>query len=142
MGLTRKVYDLSTTTVLALPSAASTTVNGTMIDLGSVPNDVLAENLEVHLSFPALSTTIAPDTRTFIFSIEDSADNSTYAALDPVASKTYTGAGSAGISAVAATAPFQFKLPPNVKRYIRVKCVSGASTTDASALSYTVRLAY
>ena len=142
MGLTRKVYDLSTTTVLALPSAASTTVNGTMIDLGSVPNDVLAENLEVHLSFPALSTTIAPDTRTFIFSIEDSADNSTYAALDPVASKTYTGAGGTGISAVSALAPFQFKLPPTVRRYIRVKCVSGASTTDASALSYTVRLAY
>ena len=142
MGLTRKVYDLSTTTVLALPSAASTMLNGTMIDLGSVPNDVLAENLEVHLSFPALSTTIAPDTRTFIFSIEDSADNSSYSALDPVASKTYTGATSSGIGAVAATAPFQFKLPPNVRRYIRVKCVSGASTTDASALSYTVRLAY
>lgn len=142
MGYIRKVYDLTTTTVLAMPSAASTTVDGTMIDLGSVANEVLAEGLEVHLSFPALSTTIAPDTRTFIFSIEDSADNSSWAALSPVASKTYTGAGGAGVSAVAATAPFQFKLTPNVRRYIRVKCVSGASTTDASALSYTVRLAY
>ena len=53
MGLTRKVYDLTTTTVLALPSAASTTVNGTMIDLGSVANDVLAEGVEVAESKPA-----------------------------------------------------------------------------------------
>ena len=142
MGYTRRVYDLNTTTVLALPAAASTTVNGTSIDLGSVSNDALAEKLEVHLSFPALSTTIAPDTKTFTFSVEDSADNSSFAALDPALSKVYTGAGGAGISAVSASAPYQFKLPPGVRRYIRVKCVSGALTTDASALSYTTRLAY
>jgi len=142
MAYLRKVYDLTQTTVLALPAGASTTVNGTSIDLGAVANDALAEKVEVHLSFPALSTTIAPDTRTFIFSVEDSADNSSFAVLDPVLSKTYTGAGGSGISAVSASAPYQFKLPPGVRRYIRVKCVSGASTTDASALSYTVKLGY
>jgi len=125
----------------ALPAAASSTVNSTSFDLGDaiagVPF-VTTETINLVVIAPALTTTILPDTRTMTYTVQDSADDSSYAAIGTLAAQVQTGAGGAG----AATATYTFKLPPNTRRYIRLSIASGASTTDASATSAVFELAF
>ncbi len=133
MGLALK--DTQVKGTRALPSAASTTVDGAAIDLGhSSFGDFVAET-EFKLSAPAVNTTMAPDTRTFTYSIlhSDNSDLSSPTVL--IASCiVQTGAGGAG----AAAATYTFRVPVDVKRYIGARVVSGASTADASTVSATL----
>jgi hypothetical protein len=121
----------------ALPSAASTTVNGAAIDLGhSSKGDVVAP-FDVKISAPAVNTTMAPDTRTFTYSLIQS-DNADLSAPDVINSAciVQTGAGGAG----AAAATFTTRVPVDAKRYLGVRITSGASTADASTVSATLEL--
>jgi hypothetical protein len=137
----RAILDANYIVSVTLPAGASTTVNGTSLDLGDVVSGisyVTTETVNLVVNAPALSTTIAPDTRTMSYIIQDSANNSAFAAIGTLATQVQTGAG--GVGAAAAT--YTFKLPPNTRRYIRLSIVSGASTTDASALAATFELAF
>lgn len=137
----RAILDGNTIITVTLPSAASTTVNGTSIDLGDALAGVpypTTEIVNLVVLAPALSTTILPDTRTMSYVIADSADNSSFTAIGTLATQVQTGAGGAGASA----ATYTFKLPPGTRRYIRLQITSGASTTDASSKSATFELAY
>lgn len=116
----------------ALPAAASTSTTSAVIDFGL--DTVKPSNLELDLAIPALSTTIAPDTRTVTAIIETST-TSNFAAVDAtIFSRILTGAGGAGI---AAQTGLRCRLPSNCARYVRAKITFGASTTDGSAVSAT-----
>ena len=137
----RAILDANYIVTRALPASASATVNSASLDLGDAVSGIpyaTTETLNLQVLAPALSTTVAPDTRTMTYVVADSADNSTFAAIGTLASQVQTGAG--GVGAAAAT--YTFKLPPNTRRYIRLQITSGASTTDGSALSATLQLAF
>lgn len=126
----RNIQDASLNpAALTLPAAASTTVNGAAIDLGT--DTFKSSEFEVELSVPALSATIAPDTRTFTVSFELSTAANFATVARTVYSKVMTGAGGVGIAA----SIHRLRIPSDSERYGRWKVVSGASTTDASALS-------
>jgi hypothetical protein len=119
----------------ALPSAASTTVDGAAIDLGHGSFGDFLAAMELKLTAPALTTTMAPDTRTMTYSIihSDNADLSSPTVLY-TSVIVQTGAGGVG----AATTSFTCRLPVDVKRYVGVRIVSGASIADSSAVSATL----
>lgn len=133
MGLALK--DAQVKGTRALPSAASTTVDGAAIDLGHGAFGDFVAQVEFKLTAPAVTTTMVPDTRTQTYSIIHS-DNSDLSSPTVLISSliTQTGAGGAG----AATTNATFRVPVDVKRYLGVRIVSGASTTDSSAVSATL----
>lgn len=119
----------------ALPAAASATVTSTAIDTGAATSLASQQGIEYLLTAPALTTTMAPDTRTMTYTIKWSAN------ADLSAPTTYitgaivqTGAGGVG----AALATFRFKLPSTAARYVFFTVTSGASITDSSAVSATL----
>lgn len=117
-----------------LPAAASTSTQSTGVDLG--PETFKGGDVELQIDVPALSTTIAPDTRTATYIIETST-TSNFAAIDQTLySEVFTGAGGAGIPAKTK----RVRLPSNCARYARAKVTFGASMTDASALSATLKV--
>jgi hypothetical protein len=135
MGFAVKDAQLKNTR--ALPAAASSTVDGAAIDLGHGSLGDFLANAELKVTAPAVTTTMAPDTRTFTYSVIHS-DNADLSAASVLYSSVIvqTGASSAG----AATASVTVALPVDVKRYVGVRIVSGVSTTDASAVSATAEL--
>jgi hypothetical protein len=121
----------------ALPAAASSTVDGAAIDLGHGSFGDFVAPAELKVSAPAVNATMAPDTRTFTYSVihSDNADLSSPSILHS-AVITQTGAGGVGAAATTATV----RPPVDVKRYVGVRVVSGASTADASAVSATLEV--
>lgn len=119
----------------ALPAAASATVDGAALDLGHGSFGDFVANAEFKLSAPAVDTTMAPDARTFTYSIihSDNADLSSPTVLYPSVI-VQTGAGGAG----AAASDYTCRLPVDVKRYVGARIVSGALTADASSVSATL----
>lgn len=129
----RNIQDASLNpATFTLPAAASTSTTSAVIDFGT---DVFKTGMvELDLAIPALSTTIAPDTRTVTAIIETST-TSVFTAVDAtIFSKILTGAGGTGI---AAQTGLRCRLPSNCARYVRAKITFGASTTDGSAVSAT-----
>ncbi len=125
----------------ALPNNASTTVNGTSLDLGSAmgQNDARLADCELLLTAPALNTTMLPDTRTMTYSLQCDEDSAFGSPRTLVASCiVQTGAAGAG----AAEATFRMKLPSDCERYIRAVAVSGASVTDSSSLKMKLELLF
>lgn len=138
MGLALKDTQMKATKTL--PAAASTTVYSTGIDLGhGAFGDVIAP-FELKLTAPAVTTTMAPDTKTITYSIVSAAtsDLSSSPTVLIASCIVQTGAGGAG----AATSSFTCRLPVDVQRYVGVRIVSGADITDSSAVSATVELLF
>ena len=133
MSLALKDTQLKSTR--ALPAAASATVDGAAIDLGHGSFGDFVAQTEFKLSAPAVDATMAPDTRTFTYSIihSDSADLSSPTVLYPSVI-VQTGAGGVGAAAASHTC----RLPVDVKRYVGARIVSGAATGDASSVSATL----
>lgn len=137
--MSMRVKDELAKNTRALPGAASTTVDGAALDLGHGSKGDFLAPCELKVSAPAVTTTMAPDTRTFTYSVihSDNADLSAPSVLHS-AVITQTGAGGAGAAAAEAIV----RLPVDVKRYVGVRIVSGVSTTDASAVKATVELLF
>lgn len=129
--------DTSLRITRALPASASSSVNSDAIDLGhSTRGDVLAD-FELLVTAPAVNTTMAPDTRTFTYSLQHDDDPAfgTAVTIQP-ALITQTGAGGAG----AAGATARFRLPTDCRRYVRLVVAAGASTGNASTVSATLEV--
>jgi hypothetical protein len=120
----------------ALPAAASTSVTTTSaIDLGHGTRGNPLFNGELLVSAPAVTTTMAPDTRTLTYDLISSASSDLSGPTTVVAGIiVQTGAGGAG--AAAATA--RYKPHSASQRYFGLKVTSGASITDSSAVSATL----
>lgn len=118
-----------------LPASASSSTQSAAIDLGT--DTFKNARYEFQLSIPALSTTIAPDTRT-VTALMETSTTSNFSAIVHSQQYIYTGAGGVGIAATKS----RFRIPSNCSQYVRFKVTFGASTTDGSALSATGTVLY
>lgn len=134
----RNIQDVSLNpAAFALPNAASSSTTSSAVDIGADVWDT--ERIELDLAIPALSTTIAPDTRTVTAIIETST-TSNFSAIDAtIFTRILTGAGGTGIPAQNG---LRCRLPSNCARYVRAKVTFGASTTDGSAVSATLSVRF
>lgn len=93
------------------------------------------EDIAVELALPAEAG--LSDTKVLTFKLEDSADNSSFAAVDPLISTTQTGASGTGVAAKTV----RFRLPPGTRRYVRIAQTASA-TPGTLAGSFTVSLLF
>lgn len=114
----RNIEDAKYVAEKALPAAGATAYTDAL-DL--VGENFVAENIEFILGAEATPSLV--DTKIITYSVEQSADNATWAAHPDVASVVKTGAGGAGATAFSS----RFRLPSTTKRYIRGKAVVEAA---------------
>ncbi len=136
----RLVRDAGLSVTKALPAAAATNQTGT-IDLGTGPWH--PEEVTIEISIPAM-TAHNSASYNVILTLQDSADNSSYANTDD---------GVAGTVAITLTTPgiastgtaarvVRFRLPPSVRRYLQFTqaVTTGGPTLTATSVTYTVLL--
>lgn len=137
----RAVLDANYIVTRALPSSAST-VYSASLDLGDAVSGIpyaTTETINVQIVAPALSSSPKlADSGTVTYTLEDSADNSSFAAITGLSTLVQTGASSSGAPAATRT----IKLPPITRRYIRLNVTSATSPGDMSTASATLQLAF
>lgn len=142
----RALLDPNYEVSIALPASAGAVTSASM-DLGDpvagVPY-VTTEIVNVAIVAPALNATQLPNSATATYTIQDSADNSSFAAIGVqagvggLATTVQTGAGGVGAAAQTVT----YKLPPGTRRYIRVSITTAVSPGDCSAASAVLELVF
>lgn len=110
-----------------LPNAGSGTEVSASIDLGA---GAKIEKAELAIIAPVLDATELPDATTVKYSIEDSADDASFAAICTNA-LVQTGAGGVGTTAVTG----RVGIPSSARQFVRVSSVTSAGTGDCSAKS-------
>jgi hypothetical protein len=113
-----------------LPAGASSTVYSASIDLNAV-TPFIPSNVEFEIQAPVLNNTQLPDTRTVTYTMQDSADDSSFADLIVASKSTQTGAGNVGAAAIVT----RVTLPSSVRRYVRLAVTTGGSTGNCSGAS-------
>jgi len=114
----RNLQDKNYTSTVAIAQAGANTA---AFDLEQVVGGDI-EKVVFSLSAPTAAG--IADTKVVTYALQDSADGSSWAAVDPAISTTQTGASSAGIVAK----EVRFRVPANTRRYVRI-----AQTMTASA---------
>lgn len=114
----------------ALPTQGNT-VASSSIDLG-IANPVLAGT---HSDFQIAAPDGAALTtgQTLTFTIQDSADNSSFLAVNTLPTYVVTGAS----NLVPVGSNRTYRLPPNIRRYVRVHCAASATAGTSASNSYT-----
>ena len=87
------------------------------------------EAVVFELAAPALTTAQLTDAKVVTYTLQDSADNSSWAAVDPLITTTQTGAGGAG----AAAKTIRFRVPTNTRRYVRIAQTATATPGTLTA---------
>lgn len=124
----------------ALPAAASANVTSTVpIDLGHGTRGNPIFKGEFQVTAPALTTTMAPDTRTMTYDLISSA-NSDLSSPVTVVAGIIAQVGAGGVGAALATK--RYRPASNDNRYWGLKITSGASITDSSSVSATLELLF
>lgn len=119
----------------ALPAAAATNYSDS-IDLRDSAPGIKMRNAEIEVALPATPSLV--DDKTVTLTLQDSADDSTFADIEQLAAIVVTGAGGGGGSAVTR----KFKLPEDVKRYVRLKQAVLTAGGSNVAISTTVSVVY
>lgn len=117
--------------VTALP-AQNASNESASVDLGADRVGPVGDALEAHLELPA--TPDLADGETITLSIEDSADDASFAALETLGTLVVTGAGGAG----AAAKKLRFYLPPDCRRYVRAAAAASTTAGDNTGVDYTL----
>ena len=125
----RNRRDADKTVVKTLPAAAAN-ANTPTIDLEQTIGGII-ESIAFEIALPALPDLV--DAKTVIVTVQDSADNVAFTALDPAISTSVVGAG--GIGSAAKTV--RFRLPPHARRYIQLNLAVLAAGGDNTAKSVT-----
>lgn len=122
--------DQNLTKRTAGPTTAGTTYTSA-IDTRS-PDGVgaLAGRAKLFLAVPAIVG--LSNTKVQAFTIQDSADNSTFADVAAYPTKSYTGAGGTGAPA----ADYTFEWRSELKRYIRIKMVLDGTPGTITAYNF------
>jgi len=120
---------------LALPSAASTTVNSASVDLNAVTPFLAEIEFELVSASASLDSTALPNGETITYVLAESTDDSTFTAVYTLDEATMTGAGGAGDTANTV----YFRLPSDISRYVRIQATTSSSSGDCSAASLTLR---
>jgi hypothetical protein len=128
--MSRNIKDAELIKSVAIAAAGADSYTAS-VDLGAAGIASL-EAIEVQLDIPVLPALV--DDKTVILSLEDSADNSSFAAIESV-TLTATGTETPG-SAAAVTA--KAKLPSNTRRYIRMKSATLAAAGNNTGVSVTM----
>lgn len=108
------------TALLAQAGAASRGFDLDQVDAGVI------EGIQLEVAIPAVPG--IADGKVLTFTLEDSTDGVTFAAVDPLQTTTVVGAGGAGSPAKVV----ELRFPPSVRRYVRM-----AQTASASAGTFT-----
>lgn len=87
------------------------------------------EDVVFSLDAPALTVAQLANDKVVTYTLQDSADGVTFAAVDPLITTTQTGAGGAG----AAAKTVRFRLPAGTRRYVRIAQVATASAGTLTA---------
>ena len=127
----RNIGDAAVAVTRALNAAAGT-VNSASIDLRAVNAGGLGAATRLTLDVPTLSG-ILTGAHTITYTVQDSADNSSFATLAGIDAKVYTGTDAAAVAK-------DWRLPPVTRRYLRVSILAGAAAEDCSAVSATFAL--
>ena len=121
----RNLQDKNYTSSVTLLAAGANTASFDLEQL--VGGDI--EKVVFELAAPALTTAQLADTKVVTYALQDSADGTTWLAVDPAISTTQTGAGDAG----AAAKTVRFGLPANTRRYVRIAQTASASPGTLTA---------
>lgn len=128
----RNIKDAAKIVTKALP-AANANNNTDTIDLEGV-NGTKPEGIEVEISVPATTTLV--DGTAITIKLQDSADNSTFADVDPLIQTTVTGGTGNGSAAKVA----RFRLPSGVRRYIQFNqaVANGGGDNTGKSVTYSL----
>lgn len=129
--ISRSIRDAALQVTKACP-AAGANHNTPTLDLGSTNPGVTAEHFELEIAIPALPSLAADKTLTV--KLQDSADDSTYADIEELASVVVTGVLAAGSAANTVAV----RLPSSINRYIQANLAVSASGGDNTAKSVTL----
>ena len=121
----RNLQDKNYTSSVTLLAAGANTATFDLEQL--VGGDI--EKVVFELAAPALTTAQLLDTKVVTYALQDSADGTTWLAVDPAISTTQTGAGGAG----AAAKTVRFGLPANTRRYVRIAQTASATPGTLTA---------
>lgn len=127
------VPDALLTATTALPTQTNT-ANSASIDLGVAAPALAGTHSDLVITAPdgaALTTG-----QTLTFTIQDSADNSTFAAVPSLATYVVTGVS----NLVPVGSNRAFRLPPTVRRYVRVSCAASATAGTSASVSFVAQL--
>jgi len=114
--------------------AAGANHNTDTIDLGCKNPGASVESFEVEIAIPALPSLEADKTLTV--KLQDSADNTTFADVEQLASVVVTGVSTSG----SAASTVVVRLPSDVKRYVQANLAVASSGGDNTAKSVVVSL--
>lgn len=120
---------------VALP-AAEASASTPSIDIGQVTAYPINRHFEARVTLPELAN--LADTKTAVVTLEDSADNSSFAAISGVGTLTITGAGGAG----AAGDSLDVILPDSTRQYVRATVAVDAAGGDNTADELTFELVF
>ena len=107
--------------------AAGANHNTDTIDLGCKNPGASVESFEVEIAIPALPSLAADKTLTV--KLQDSADNTTFADVEQLASVVVTGVSTNG----SAASTVVVRLPSDVKRYVQANLAVASSGGDNTA---------
>ena len=122
----------------AFPAAGASNQSASF-DLGAHGNaatGIFTEGIEAQISWPTLAA--LADTKNVLFTLQDSADNASFASVNPLITKTITGAGGIGVAAGAV----KFRIPAGVRQFMRVQATEDAAGGVITASSYTFSLLF
>ena len=109
----RNQQDLNYTSTVTVLAAGANTAS---FDLEqAVGGDI--ERVVFELAAPACNITQLTDTKVLTYALQDSADGSSWAAVDPAISTTQT---SATANSGVAAKTVRFRVPANTRRYVRI----------------------
>lgn len=131
--MSRDIRDALLEVTQAMP-AAGATANSSSIDLTSTTLGSANEATEFVIDVPA--TPSLANTETLTFTVQDSANNSSFAAISDVDALVLTGDGGDGADAYV----FRTRLPEATRRYVRVSIVASASAGDNTGITATIGL--
>ncbi len=114
-----------------LPAANATNYSDAVDLIDSAPGDKMA-HWELEIAIEATPSLV--DAKTVTVTVQDSADNATFADVEALAPIVTTGAGGAGAAAVNRKFPF----PKNLRRFVRTKNAVMAAGGDNTAKSVTI----
>lgn len=135
--LKRMIGDGALSVATAHP-AASANVTSAGINLGHTSAEGLPpENIDVEISIPAMAAH-SDNSKTILYDLHDSADNSSFAEVAPLHEAKLVGVTTTGTPATI----YRFKLPPNVRQYIAVKCTNPAAGPAVTGINFTVSLKF
>ena len=123
----RNLQDANYVSTVAIAQAGANTA---AFDLEqAIGGDI--EKVVFELSAPAAAG--ITDAKVVTYALQDSADGSSWAAVDPSITTTQTAAGGAGITAKS----IRFRLPVNTRRYVRIAqtMTSSAGTVTGSMVA-------